>query len=122
MNLKINKLSEILSEAFDCGYGGGAEQRDEVIADILAKHQIRKEDDTPPPKPVEQEEEYRVYSISELRDMEAGTVFSHTTLGKCRIGQRSGEKYMAFDNPGLAPSGFNVDGYPWEIAMKKLQG
>jgi hypothetical protein len=121
MDIATNKLINMLSEAFDCGYIGTAEQREEVISEILEKHKIKKEDDFMlVPQPVK-DEDFRVYHISELHEMPVGAVFSHSTLGKCRIAQRGNNKYMAFDNPGLAPSGFNVDGYPWETPMKRLE-
>ena len=120
MEVTLTTLSEILSEAYDSGYSGTDEQRSEIIADILDRHKIYEKDDKPPPEKDKPDVDFREYTIQELRDMPVGAVFQHSTLGKCRVQKRHGDKYMAFDNPGLQPAGFNVDGYPWHLPMKRL--
>lgn len=118
MELTITSLSGMLSEAFDGGYSGSAEQRDEFIADLLVRYNMREEDDKLPVPT--KDGEFRLYPIGDLRQMPEGATFLHQTLGKCTIHQRNGEKYMAFENAGLAPSAFNVDGYPWDVPMKRI--
>ncbi len=122
MEMTMTRLQEILSEAFDSGYktfawSGEGSTRDEMVASILDRYQIKEADDKPPPKDDGTE---RLYTTAELREMPVGTVFLHSQLGKCRIRKRNTEKYMVFDNAGLHPAGFAVDGFPWEMPMKKL--
>lgn len=119
MELAITQLSEMLSEAFDCGYVGTAEQRDEVISDLLERFKISETDDVvQPPKAVQGD--MRVYHIHELANLPVGAVMMHSTLGKCKVQKRGNDKYMMFDSPGLQPAGFNVDGYPWDLPMKQI--
>jgi len=120
MELTMSRLQEILSEAYDCGYLGSDEQRNEDVAELFSRHQINEADDKPPPPKEEKDLDFRLYNVSDLRDAPVGTVFIHSSLGKCRIQKRNSDKYMAFDNPGFQPAGFNVDGYPWDMPMKKV--
>jgi hypothetical protein len=120
MELTMRTLSSMLSEAFDTGYGCIGEERDLVVAEILAKYNMREEDDKPPAPPKPKTEEMRLWKTAELKQFAAGTLFMHSSLGKCRISQRQGEKYVSFDNPAIAPAALNVDGYPWDQPMKLI--
>lgn len=116
MELPADKIVEMMTEAFDCGYIGHVE-RAEVVDGILKKFNISEKDDieVAPPK----DDEQRIYSVEELKLLPVDTEFIHSTLGKCRINQRHGEKYVTFDNPGYNPAALNVDGYPWDLPMKR---
>ena len=119
MELAIAQLSEILSAAFDCGYTGTPEQRDEAISDLLERFKISEAEDVQPAaKPMQSD--MRVYAIHELAQLPVGTLMMHSVLGKCKVQQRGNDKYMMFDVVGLQPAGFNVDGYPWDLPMKRL--
>lgn len=120
MELTMRTLSSILSEAFDTGYICTGEERDVIVAEILAKYNMREEDDKPPAPPKPKTEEMRLWKTAELKQLAAGVVLQHSTLGKCRVSQRQGEKFIAFDNPAIAPAALNVDGYPWDLPMKLL--
>jgi uncharacterized protein Smg (DUF494 family) len=118
MEMTLTRLSEILSEAFDHGYEGTEEDREEVVLGILAKHNINEADDKPPQKV--KDDEFRIYTPEELKTLPVGATFLHSVLQKCTILRTHDEKYMNFDSPGLAPAAFNVDGYPWDVPMKRL--
>lgn len=123
MELTLDRLAAILSEAYDSGYAGD-DDRDEAVAQLLSRHNINEADDKPPPVVDVKDADFRIYSAAELRDMPVGAAFIHEALGKCRVQMKrrkeGDEKCMAFDNPGLQPAGFNVNGYPWDMPMKRI--
>lgn len=115
MTFSINKVKLMLGEAFDNGNNTSLEFKDDVVNEIIAKYQAETE-----PAVAAPDTEMRLYKCEELRNMAEGVQFQHITLGPCQIAKKGNTKYMAFSNPGLAPSGFNVDAYPWDHQMKRL--
>lgn len=115
MEMALNTLVQILSEAYDNGYEG-FEDRDEAISDIFSKFSVvdTGEEEKPKPPP----EEFRVYSVVELSALPVETVMMHELLGKFKVLEQHGEKYALFDNPGLDPALFDVDSYPWNCPVK----
>lgn len=114
MDLTIDKISEILSEAFDGGYVGNT--LNEVLAEIIEKYKIDEKNDV-----IVDTNEFRIFTCEELQSLPIGTVFHHSILGKCRINKKFGNSYMKFDDESLMPAGFNTDSYPWDMSMKIIQ-
>lgn len=113
--MEINQVLDMLSLAYDYGYTGG-DRREAVLA-ILDHYKITKDYVAT----AKEEEESRIYTVEELKKMPVGTRFLHSLLGTCSIAQlQNGKKYMMFDGPGIALGGFNVDDYPWDHPLKKL--
>jgi hypothetical protein len=112
MEIAFSKLADMLSEAFEGGYIG--EDRQNTIAAILETHKIVDMGDEEKPK----ESPERVYTCEELTQMAVGTVFIHSTLGRCTIHINENEKHMIFDDPSLVPATFRMDDYPWTSPMK----
>lgn len=126
MEITTSKLSAMLSEAFDGGYENIEHDKEKierdkekVVLNILARYNINEADDKPLPKV--KDDDFRIYTVEELKQMPVGATFLHSVLQKCTILRTTDEKYMNFDSPGLAPAAFNHDGlYPWDIPMKRL--
>ena len=112
MEIKIQKLISILEKSFEAGNQGL--DKDEFIEKIFAKNNIKKENDSI-------KKDFRIFSISELRQLPVGTTFIHRTQGKCKIVSDGMEKFMEFENPNLNVASFNFDNkYPWDIPMKLM--
>jgi hypothetical protein len=107
MEITPDKLKQLLSEAFDSGYENSQEFKEQCIEEILSSHQTK------------QEEQYRIFKVAELKKMPQGTVFHHSTRGRCYIVTRpDGSKEMQFDR-GQKLSIIN-DTEPWDRPMRLL--
>lgn len=114
MELTTKKVYEMLSAAYDSGYQGDG--REETVALILSRYEITEELDKQPA-----EEEERIYTVEELRELPPGTIFLHPTLGLCKIKENSnGNKIVAFDEPKFEPAALKSNEYPWDIPMKRI--
>jgi hypothetical protein len=108
MEITTEKLRDLLSEAFDAGYENSQEFKGDCIDEILARHHAR------------QEEQYRVFKVAELRKLPEGTIFHHSTRGRCWLeADSAGGKYMMFANKGQKLALIN-DTEPWDRPMKLL--
>lgn len=61
----------------------------------------------------------RIYKVDELKAMPVGTKFFHPlALNGVIVGKNI--TYMKWTTPDFDPSGFQVDGCPWDQPMLKL--
>ena len=109
MELSIEKLKQVLGEAFDLGYQSCNEFKNELIGELLVKMQT-----------VKVEEAYRIYKCDELRNMPEGTLFQHSSRGRCWvIVRQDGSKAIQFQKGGVA-IGLIKDNEPWDRPMKLM--
>ena len=107
MEITLEKLSSLVSEAFDRGVQGCADLKQQELDDLFQKFQVREKED------------FRVWRAEELRKMPEGTIFQHLTRGRCFMKTRAnGTKFMQFDK-GQAMD-FNSDQEPWDKPMRLL--
>jgi len=110
VELSIEKLKQLLGEAFDLGYYNSNEFKNELIDELVGKMQA---------EAVKTEEAYRVWKCDELRSMPEGTIFNHFTRGRCWVIVRTdGEKAIQFQKGGVV--GLIKDNEPWDRPMKLL--
>lgn len=114
MEFSIETVRKMMEEAFEQGYAGCSDMRDDYLNDIIEKYKSQVV--ASPAK----EYEFRVWATKELKQLPKGIKFQHQTLGDCEIAEKHGKTYMTFANAGLTPAGFNVDGYPWDGQMKRM--
>lgn len=100
-------LRSLVGESFDCGYFGSAERRDEYLSEILENYKINKS------------QEYRVFKVSELKQMPVGTIFHHLSNGRCWISEKANQRCMRFEKVPY-PIDFLTDTEPWTKPMKSL--
>lgn len=106
MELTVETLKHLLGNAFDFGYRNSHEFKDELINELMSN--------------IQPEEKYRVYKCEELKAMPEGTLFHHTTRGRCWIVIRpDGKKAMQFSKGG-STIGIINDNEPWDRPMKLL--
>jgi hypothetical protein len=105
-SISKQKLKELVMQAYDSGYHGSLELKEEYAEETLEDF-LRDPD----------EEEWKVYSIKELLEMPIGSVFTHNRLGKCKIhGNSLKDKHMVFENGEVKH--FASDSDPWDEPMK----
>lgn len=105
-SLSKQRLRELIIEAYDAGYHGcldfKEEYADEVFESVFNEPEIG---------------QWRVYKIKELIAMPEGTKFTHKRLGDCCIkGSSLKSKCMIF-TAGASPKYFAEDSYPWDEPM-----
>lgn len=77
------------------------------IDEILSKYQLV-------------EDEYKIYSFEELKQIKPGDLFHHKELGFCKFDLYQGDLCGFFDGIILAYALIKDQGYPWNIPMKKI--
>ena len=106
MEFSTETLKQLLGDAFDLGYQNSNEFKNELIEELLSKMQTMKV-----------EEKFRIYKCDELRSLPEGTLFQHSTRGRCWIIVRSdGSKAVQFQKKGGA-IGIVQDNEPWDRPM-----
>jgi hypothetical protein len=99
------KLRELIEEAYDTGYHGCLDLKEEYAEEVLESLFSKSE------------AEWKIYKINELFEMPVGTQFIHKRLGECWIeGSSPRNKHMEFVN-GEAKY-FSQDIDPWDEPMK----
>lgn len=107
MELSNESIKRILGEAFDLGYNNSNEFKEELLEELFK---------TLKEKPIE---EFRVYKISELKNLPEGTIFDHSERGRCWIVVRGdGQKAVQFQKGGVIS--LVQDSVPWDQPMKLL--
>jgi hypothetical protein len=105
MEIPYDKLTALVSEAFDLGVQGCADLKSQEIQDLFAKYKIQEND------------EFRVWTAEELKKMPEGTIFTHLLRGRCFIQSRAnGSKFMQFAKGQAIDFNSNLD--PWDKPMK----
>jgi hypothetical protein len=66
--------------------------------------------------------DYKIYTVKELKVIKPGTVFEHCQLGKCMVMQDrdGGYKYMVFKKNSQQEAFFVTNAHPWDIPMKVI--
>jgi len=105
MQVSKEQLRKMLYEAFDFGYNNSSEMKEQVVADLIKKYNLDKQED------------FLIYNITDLQRMPLGTIFEHSTRGRCWIVNKDGRRAMQFDSEVLE---FNNEGDPWDKPMKLL--
>jgi hypothetical protein len=113
MKMTMGKIRQLMGEAFKAGNVNCCDVEEECINEILSKHDGDGADSFI-------EEEARVYTADELKQLPEGTKFHHSSLGDCTIAIKKDQKHMVFADTDLGPAGFKVDSYPWDQPMKRL--
>ena len=109
MEISVDTLKQLLSDAFDLGYMNSNEFKHELIEELLGKLQTTKA-----------EEAFRIYKCAELRNLPEGTLFQHSTRGRCWIIVRQdGSKAVQFQKGGMSV-GLVQDNEPWDRPMKLM--
>jgi hypothetical protein len=113
--LKLQKLKEIIGRAYEAGYGGCLDLKDEyaeeALVEIVAEIQRAKGN--------EKGGDWRTYVPDELRKKAVGTMFEHVRLGQGWIeGTSEKNKRMTFSNGDQFF--FMQSGEPWDEPMREL--
>jgi hypothetical protein len=108
MYIPYKKLVEMLHSTYSAGRTSSSDLREQVVEEILAEFNVAKLQD------------FRVYSVDELRNFPPGSMFCHSMLGKCEIIHKKGMRkpFMKFDNG--ATHQFSADSFPWDVPMVYL--
>lgn len=111
MELSIDTLKQLLGDAFDLGYHNSNEFKHDLIEELLGRLDRL--------QTVKTEEAYRIFKCEELKAMPEGTIFQHTTRGRCWVIVRpDGSKAVQFQKGGIV--GLISDNEPWDRPMKLL--
>ena len=108
MEISTDTFRRLLAEAFDLGYYNSNEFREQLIEDLLAKSEDTGLD------------EFRIYKCSELKQLPEGTVFNHSTRGRCWIIKHSSSIMKAMQFQSGEVIAFTADMDPWNVPMKLL--
>ena len=105
VNITWERLSELVSEAFDCGYRCcydlKSDQLDEILKDFCLA------------------EGWRIWSVADIKELPEGTIFQHILKGRCwLVIGRNGEKYAQFEDGQSVR--LNSDSHPWDKPMKRI--
>jgi hypothetical protein len=105
MYVPYKTLVQMLKDAYDEGRCSSLDMRNQIIEEIVDKHKVSTIQD------------FRVYSVEEMRNFPAGSKFCHSVLGNCEIIQQKGLRncIMKFEN-GITHA-FSVNGFPWDMPM-----
>lgn len=107
MEIPLDKLKSLVSEAFECGLHGCADLKQQQIDDLFAKYGVKNTD------------EFRVWSVNELQKVPTGSIFQHLIRGRCCVMERANRtRFMQFDK-GQAID-FNSDTDPWDKPMRLI--
>lgn len=107
MEISLERLVKLLDEAFDMGYEGCYELKNTYISELMAKAQTK------------DASEHKVYKVQELKSFPEGTIFQHSTRGRCWIAIKSnGNKYMQFEKGEIME--LCSDEEPWNMPMQLL--
>ncbi len=115
--LKLNRLKELILAAYEAGFNGCFDLRDEyadeIVAEVMAEIERSKTES-------KGSGDWRVWSTDELRKRPIGTIFEHSRLGQGWIeGSSESKKQMTFANGEI--SYFcqnNVE--PWDEPMREV--
>lgn len=113
--LKLNRLKEIVRNAYVAGNSGCMEMVDEYAEEVLAEvtAEIQRNKNNPGGG------EWRVYSAEELKKKPFGTVFEHSRLGQCWIdGSSESKKCMTFASGEQSYFVQNIE--PWDEPMREV--
>lgn len=113
--LKLNRLKEIILNAYEAGFNGCLDLReefaDEMVAEIMAEIERSKSEIKPGG-------DWRLWTTEELRKKPIGTIFEHSRLGKGWIeGTSESKKQMTFAN-GETSFFMQNNVEPWDEPMK----
>jgi hypothetical protein len=64
--------------------------------------------------------DYRIYTVAELKSFPEGTKFCHSTFGDCIIISDKGKMRIEFKDKKIPYALLCYDDYPWSEPMKKL--
>lgn len=107
--MSSDKISAMLSRAFDSGQSVCGDLKDQVIAEILQDFNVK-----------ECESLLRPWKVEELNQMPDGSIFHHVSKGRGWIVSRAdGSKYMQFRSGMMF--GFSSDNDPWNQPMKLIE-
>lgn len=107
MEIPLDKLTALVNEAFERGMSGCSDLKQQDIEELFGKYQIRETED------------FRVWSVDELRKMPEGTIFQHLLKGRCWIVSRAnGTRFMQFDRGQAIDFNTNID--PWDKPMRLI--
>jgi hypothetical protein len=106
MDISQERLMALMGDAFDCGYESSYELKKECLEELIQKNQFK-------------ESEYKVYKVAELSQLPEGTIFEHSSKGRCCIACKANKvKHMLFDSGQMID--FCSDTEPWNLPMKIL--
>lgn len=106
--ITIDKIVELINEAYERGLTGCADLKKQDIDEIIGKVCLKREDN------------YRIWTVAELKKMPSGSIFHHMVRGRCYIDTKSnGIKFMQFDRGQITD--FNSDNDPWDKPMKLIE-
>lgn len=107
MEINYEKLFLLLTEAYDLGYKGCNDLKNDNIENLLLSHNIKNED------------EFKIFKVEELKQLPVGTILQHIIKGRCWVQSRvRGKliKYIQFQNGGSAE--LIKDAHPWDKPMR----
>ena len=98
MEIPLDKLTALVNEAFERGMSGCSDLKQQDIEELFGKYQIRETED------------FRVWSVDELRKMPEGTCWI--------VSRANGTRFMQFDRGQAIDFNTNID--PWDKPMRLI--
>jgi hypothetical protein len=107
MDLSIPKIRQLMTSVYDIAYFGSDEEKQEVIKEALGGFMSK------------ETQEFRIYTVEELRTLSEGVIFEHSKRGRCWITSKAdGVKCVAFQSGGVLKLVRNDD--PWDQPMRMI--
>jgi hypothetical protein len=108
--LKLQRFRDIILRAYEAGYDGCLEMKEQYAEDALAE--VVKEMQS------KDAGEWRLYTVEELKKKECGVLFEHVRLGRGWVEGDGEGRRMAFDSGQQLF--FQDNGPPWTEPMREL--
>lgn len=113
--LRLQRLKEVIKTAYEAGFRGCMDLADQYAEELLANIQAEIQNKDLPMKT----NEWRKYTVEELKKKPVGTVFEHIRLGQGWIdGRTEKDKCMTFANGEHRHFMQNIE--PWSEIMREL--
>lgn len=108
MEITLERLVTLLGKAFDMGYEGCYDLKKTYIEELLIEAQKKDTND-----------QFKVYKVKELKELPEGTIFQHSTRGRCWIATKTnGSKIMQFEKGEVIE--LCSDNEPWNMPMQMI--
>jgi hypothetical protein len=110
--LKLNQLRDIVLTVYEAGHRGCLDLREDYADEFIQALMIEIN------KGKANSGEWRVYTVKEISQRPIGTMFEHTSLGKCWIDGTEKLKHMTFENGSV----FHLleDDEPWLEKIREI--
>ena len=107
MEISTDKISKLMSKVYDTSYFGSPDQCDAYIKELLEEFESK------------ENQEFRIYTVEELRAMPEGTIFEHSKRGRFWITVKSNKlKCATFQQGGTI--NLIQNGNPWDQPIKMI--